>query len=137
MNIIQYFKLENLVGYLERWGVEKVIVHPEMEDSIRQSKLSDIIDEKNIICFSPEAELEKQKLAASKSKSPSMSGKKSAEGLYPATLIRDKLKELQKEGEVDYQKVARLGNKMTDFAKLDEYTPRIHKLQWTPPKKKS
>jgi len=133
MNIIQYFKLENLVGYLERWDVEKVIVHPEMEDAIRQSKLSDIIDEKNIICFSPEAELEKQK--ASAGKSTSMHGKKQTEGLYPATLIRDKLKELQEGDDVNFHKVARLGDKMTDFAKLDEYTPRIHKLQWIPPKK--
>jgi hypothetical protein len=132
MNIIQYFKLENLTTYLKRTGVEKVIVHPEMEDEIRQSKLTDIIDEKNIICFSPEEELEKQRAAATKS--TSMHGKKQTEGVYPATIIRDKLKELQEEGEVDFHKVARLGSKMTDFAKLDEYTPRIHKLQYTPKK---
>lgn len=132
MNIIQYSKLENIAGYLERWNVEKVIVHPEMEEEVRSSKLAEVIDEKNIICFSPDEELEKQKATASKS--TSMIGKKQADGLYPATIIRDKLKELQEGGEVDFHKVARLGSKMTDFAKLDKYTPRIHKLQYVPPR---
>ena len=131
MNIIQYSKLANIAGYLERWNVEKVIVHPDMETEVRSSKLADIIGEKNIICFSPEDEVAEQK--ASASKSTSAIGKKQAEGLYPATIIRDKLKELQEDGEVDFHKVARLGSKMTDFAKLDEYTPRIHKLQYVPP----
>ena len=134
MNIIQYSKLENIAVYLERWNVEKVIVHPEMEDEVRNSKLADVIDEKNILCFSPEDEVVEQKSTASKS--TSMIGKKQADGLYPATIIRDKLKALQDGGEVDYHKVARLGQKMTDFAKLDEYTPRIHKLQYVPPRPK-
>jgi len=130
MNIIQYSKLENIAGYLERWNVEKVIVSPELEEEIRSSKLAEVIEENNIICFSPEEELESQKATASKS--TSMIGKKQAEGLYPATLIRDKLKELQEEGEVDFRKVARLGRQMTDFAKLNDYTPDIHKLLYVP-----
>ena len=134
MNIIQYFKLENLIGYLDRWDVEKVIIHPELEEEMRNSKLTEVIDEKNIICFSPEDECAERKLAAGKTKSTY--GKKQTEDLTPAAVIVDKLKELQEEGEVDFHKVARLGSKMTDFAKLDEYTPRIHKLQYTPPKSK-
>ena len=130
MNIIQYSKLENIAGYLERWNVEKIIVHPEMEDEVRNSKLAEVIDEKNILCFSPEDEVVEQKAAASKS--TSMIGKKQADGLYPATIIRDKLKELQEEGEVDFHKVARLGRQMTDFAKLNDYTPDIHKLLYVP-----
>ena len=130
MNIVQYSKLENIAGYLERWNVEKVIVHPEMEDEVRNSKLAEVIDEKNILCFSPEDEVVEQKAAASKS--TSMIGKKQADGLYPATIIRDKLKELQEEGEVDFHKVARLGRQMTDFAKLNDYTPDIHKLLYVP-----
>ena len=134
MNIIQYSKLENIAGYLERWNVEKIIVHPEMEDEVRNSKLAEVIDEKNILCFSPEDEVIEQKATASKS--TSMIGKKQADGLYPATIIRDKLKKLQEEGEVDFHKVARVGSKMTDFAKLDVYTPRIHKLQYVPARPK-
>ena len=130
MNIIQYSKLENIAGYLERWSVEKVIVHPEMEEEVRSSKLADIIDEKNIICFSPEDECAERKLTAGKTKSAY--GKKQTEDLTPAGVIVEKLKELQEEGEVDFHKVARLGRKMTDFAKLDKYTPRIHKLQYVP-----
>lgn len=130
MNIIQYFKLENLIGYVERWGVEKVLIHPDLEDEIRTSKLADIIEEKNIICISPETELEERKASAGKTKTAY--GKKQAEELTSAHIIVEKLKEAQKEGELDYHKVARIGRKMTDFAKLDEYTPRIHKLQYTP-----
>ena len=130
MNIVQYSKLENIAGYLERWNVEKVIVHPEMEDEVRNSKLAEVIAEKNILCFSPEDEVVEQKATASKS--TSMIGKKQADGLYPATIIRDKLKELQEEGEVDFHKVARLGRQMTDFAKLNDYTPDIHKLLYVP-----
>ena len=130
MNIVQYSKLENIAGYLERWNVEKVIVHPEMEDEVRNSKLAEVIDEKNILSFSPEDEVVEQKAAASKS--TSMIGKKQADGLYPATIIRDKLKELQEEGEVDFHKVARLGRQMTDFAKLNDYTPDLHKLLYVP-----
>ena len=130
MNIVQYSKLENIAGYLERWNVEKVIVHPEMEDEVRNSKLAEVIDEKNILCFSPEDEVVEQKSTASKS--TSMIGKKQADGLSPATIIRDKLKELQEEGEVDFHKVARLGRQMTDFAKLNDYTPDIHKLLYVP-----
>ena len=132
MNVIQYSKLENIAGYLERWDVEKVIVHPEMEEEVRGSKLADIIDEKNIICFSPEDECTERKLTAGKTKSAY--GKKQTEDLTPAGVIVEKLKALQEEGEVDFHKVARLGSKMTDFAKLDVYTPRIHKLQYVPPK---
>ena len=134
MNIIQYSKLENIAGYLERWNVEKVIVHPEMEEEVRSSKLADIIDEKNIICFSPEDECTERKLTAGKTKSAY--GKKQTEDLTPAGVIVEKLKELQEEGEVDFHKVARLGSKMTDFAKLDKYTPRIHKLQYVPDRPK-
>lgn len=134
MNIIQYSKLENIAGYLKRWNVEKVIVHPEMEDEVRNSKLAEVISDKNILCFSPEDEVVEQKAAASKSSS--MIGKKQADSLCPATIIRDKLKELQEEGEVDFNRVARVTNKMTDFAKLNEYTPDIHKLLYVPPRPK-
>ena len=101
-----------------------------MEDEVRNSKLAEVIAEKNILCFSPEDEVVEQKATASKS--TSMIGKKQADGLYPATIIRDKLKELQEEGEVDFHKVARLGRQMTDFAKLNDYTPDIHKLLYVP-----
>jgi|APSaa5957512493_1039668.scaffolds.fasta_scaffold177185_1 hypothetical protein len=135
MNIIQYSKLENIADYLKRWSVEKVIVHPDIEEEVKNSKLADVIDEKNIISLSPEKECEKRKLAAGKTKASF--GKKQAEDLTPAAVIVEKLKEVQEHGDVNYQKVARLGSKMTDFAKLDEYTPQIHKLQWTPPKRPS
>jgi hypothetical protein len=134
MNIIQYSKLENIADYLERWGVEKIIVHPDFEAEVRKSKLAEVIDEKNIICFSPENECETRKLSAGKVKVGF--GKKQAGDLTPAGIIVEKLKEAQEQGDVDYHKVARLGSKMTDFAKLDEHTPHIHKLQYSPPRSK-
>jgi hypothetical protein len=130
MNVIQYSKLENIAGYLERWNVEKVIVHPELEQEVRNSKLAELIEEKNILCFSPETECEENKAAASKVKSTY--GKKQADDLTPTGVIVAKLKETQEEGEVDYHKVARLGRQMTDFAKLDIHTPRIHKILYSP-----
>ena len=134
MNIIQYSKLENIADYLTRWGVEKIIVDPSVEAVVRKSKLAEVIAEKNIICFSPESECEKRKLSASKVKVGF--GKKQAGDLTPAVIIVEKLKEAQEQGDVDYHKVARLGSKMTDFAKLDEHTPNIHKLQYVPPRVK-
>ena len=91
MNIIQYSKLENIAGYLERWNVEKVIVHPEMEEEVRKSKLADVIDEKNILCFSPETECEERKVSAGKVKTAY--GKEQTADLTPAQIIVEKLKE--------------------------------------------
>jgi hypothetical protein len=130
MNVIQYSKLENIAGYLKRWNVEKVIVHPELEQEVRNSKLAELIEEKNFLCFSPEKECEERKTAGSKVKTTY--GKKQTENLTPAGVIVEKLKETQEEGEVDYHKVARLGKQMTDFAKLDIHTPRIHKILYIP-----
>jgi len=134
MNIIQYSKYANILDYLKRWNVEKVIVRPEMEEEVKNSELAELIEEKNFLCFSPEKECEERKATASRTKTAY--GKKQTEDLTPAKVIVEKLKELQEEGEVDYHKVARLGRQMTDFAKLDKYTPRIHKLLYVPERPK-
>jgi len=134
MNIIQYSKYANILDYLKRWNVEKIIVRPEMEEEVKNSELAELIEEKNFLCFSPEKECEERKATASRTKTAY--GKKKTEDLTPAKVIVEKLKELQEEGEVDYHKVARLGRQMTDFAKLDKYTPRIHKLLYVPERPK-
>lgn len=122
MNIMQYFTKEGLAKYLGASEITKIIADPSFQD-----KLNDIgVD---VVYFSPTEELEAQKATASKS--TSLAGKKQADGVCEASLIRDKLKE---DGEVNFRSIARLGSKMTDFAKLDEYTPHIHKLQYTPAK---
>ena len=120
MNIMQYFTKEGLAKYLGASEITKIIADPSFED-----KLKDISIE--VLYFSPDEELEKQRLEAAKSKSPV--GKRQSDNICPASVIRDKLNE---NGEVDFRTVARLGSKMTDFAKLDEYTPHIHKVQYTP-----
>lgn len=120
MNIMQYFTKEGLAKYLGAREITKIIADPSF-----QGKLNDI--NVDVVYFSPDDQLEAQKAEASKSKS--LAGKKQADGVCNASIIRDKLNEV---GEMNYRSVARLGNKMTDFAKLDEYTPNIHKLQYTP-----
>ena len=120
MNIMQYFTKEGLAKYLNASEITKIIADPAF-----QGKLNDITAE--VVYFSPNDELEAKKAEASKSKS--LVGKKQADSVCNASIIRDKLNE---NGEVDFRSVARLGSQMTDFAKLDEYTPNIHKLQFTP-----
>ena len=134
MNVIQYSKYANILDYLKRWNVEKIIVRPEMEEEVKNSELAELIEEKNFICFSPEAECVERKATASRTKTTY--GKKQTEDLTAAKVIVERLKEEQEEGEVDYNKVARLGRQMTDFAKLDKYTPRIHKLLYVPERPK-
>jgi len=109
-----------LAKYLGTSEVTKIIADPSF-----QGKLTDINVE--VVYFSPDDQLEAQKADASKSRSPH--GKKQADNICNASMIRDKLNE---NGEVNFSTIARLGSKMTDFAKLDEYTPHIHKLQYTP-----
>ena len=117
---MQYFTKEGLAKYFDASEITKIIADPSFED-----KLSDI--SVDVLYFSPEEELDRLRLEATKSKSPA--GKKQADGICEASIIRDKLNE---NGEVDFRTVARVGSKMTDFAKLDEYTPHIHKVQYTP-----
>jgi|TARA_B110000495_G_C22917282_1_gene535847 hypothetical protein len=124
MNIMQYFTKEGLAKYLGASEITKIIADPSF-----QGKLNDINVE--VVYFSPDDELEAQKAEATKSKS--LVGKKQADGICNASIIRDKL---NKDGDVEFRTIARLGSKLTDFAKLDEYTPRIHKLQYTPPRPK-
>lgn len=117
---MQYFTKEGLAKYLNASEITKIIADPAF-----QGKLNDITAE--VVYFSPNDELEAKKAEASKSKS--LIGKKQADGICNASIIRDKL---TKDGDVNFRTIARLGSNMTDFAKLDEYTPHIHKLQFTP-----